>query len=175
MTDPGSPFDRSAPIINDSLTDHHCFGCGDRNPIGLQLRFREIRSASGVWAEFTPNRDHEGYLGMVHGGILATMLDEAMSWAVTNSGAIGVTGRMETAFRRPATLNRKLIVIGRVEQLRRRVIEVSGEIRDHATDDVVAEATARFVRVSPEQAQAWQESYRAGADTIFGRAARGSG
>lgn len=172
MTDPESLYDPSSPVINASLTEHHCFGCGDQNPIGLQLRFRELSDGRGVWAEFTPTQDHEGYLGMVHGGILSTMIDEAMSWAITANSVIGVTGRMEISFRHPAAVGRPMIVAGRVLHLRRRVIDVEGEIRDSETQQLVASATARFVRVSQEQAQAWQEAYRAGSETVFGHAAR---
>lgn len=175
MIDVDERFDPSSPVVNDSLADHHCFGCGDRNPIGLQLRFRKLVDNDGVWAEFTPTRDHEGYLGMVHGGILATMLDEAMSWAITAGGALGVTARMETAFRQPAKIGETLLVIGRISATRRRVIEVEGEILRRDDSKIIASATARFVRVSQEQAQAWQQAYAAADGTFFGQAARRGG
>lgn len=163
-------FDSSTPSINEQLADHHCFGCGDLNPIGLQLRFRRLPEA-GVWARFETNRNHEGYLGMLHGGILSTMMDEAMSWAVTDAGLIGVTGRMSVAFRRPARVGSPLIVTGKVISERRRVIDAEGSVIDEETGEVIAEAEARFVRVSPEQAEEWQSAYGAPEDSSFARAA----
>lgn len=168
-TDDYQRFDASKPSINEQLADHHCFGCGDLNPIGLQLRFRRLPEG-GVWARFETNRNHEGYLGMLHGGILSTMMDEAMSWAVTDAGLIGVTGRMSVAFRRPARVGAPLIVTGKVVTERRRVIEAAGSVIDEESGDVIAEAEARFVRVSPEQAEAWQSAYGAPDDSSFGRA-----
>ncbi len=59
--------------------DHGCFGCGRLNLHGLRLRF--VQEGDGVRAPFTPRLVDEGYGGVVHGGIVATLLDEAMAWA----------------------------------------------------------------------------------------------
>lgn len=166
----GAAFDVSAPVINDGAVDHWCFGCGNLNDYGLHLRFR-VHGADGVWAELTPTRRHEGYLGMAHGGILATILDEAMSWAVTSKGDIGVTARMEVTFRRPARTDAALRVIGEVIQQRSRTIDTRAVIRDVESNEVLAEATGRFVRVSREQAAAWRAGYGAQPDaSAFGAA-----
>jgi len=55
-----------------------CFVCGAHNPHGLRLRFR--REGDEVRADFTPQTQHAGFRGIVHGGILSTVLDEAMFW-----------------------------------------------------------------------------------------------
>src|SRR3712207_6174508 len=81
--------------------DHHCFGCGRLNPHGLRLQFFELEESRGVWADFTPTREHEGFTGMVHGGIVTAVLDEAMGWAVFVGGAWAVTGRLAVEFREP--------------------------------------------------------------------------
>ncbi|MFW6074114.1 MAG: PaaI family thioesterase [Chloroflexota bacterium] len=171
MTIDLAALDTAAEVINDSLSDHHCFGCGDLNPSGLQLRFRLLPNDDGVWARFSPDRGHEGYLGMVHGGILSTMLDEAMSWAITTSGALGVTARMEVAFRQPASVGDELIVVGQVQDRRRRLIDVRGSIYRVSDHGLIADAEARFMKVSSEQAAAWRSAYRADASSAFGRAA----
>jgi uncharacterized protein (TIGR00369 family) len=164
-------FDLASAVINDDVIEHHCFGCGSLNPIGLQLRFR-AHGPDGVWAEFTPTRAHEGYLGIAHGGILATILDEAMSWAVTRAGDLGVTGRMNIAFRRPAQIGSTLRATGRVITRQSRTIHAAAEIRDTETGALIADAEARFVRVSKDQAAAWNEQYGAGiVGTAFGDAA----
>lgn len=165
-------FDTSVPAINDDTIDHHCFGCGNQNPNGLRLRFRPLTDG-GVWANFTPTRDHEGYMGMTHGGILSTVLDEAMSWAVTHNGDLGVTARMSLAFRRPVHLGQQLRVLAWVVGRKARAIDTRAEVRDVETGAVLAQADGRFMRVTTEQAAAWREAYGEQIDeSAFGAAAR---
>lgn len=163
-------FDPSLPAINGTEVEHYCFGCGSQNPHGLLLRFRRRREG-GIWADFTPARTHEGYLGMTHGGILATIADEAMSWAVADGGDIGVTARMALTFRRPARVGEALRAVGTVTQSRGRAIDAEARIFTVEGDEVVAEASARFIRISPKQAREWRDSYgAAGDESVFGEA-----
>lgn len=154
MTD---AFDRSAPIINRQSREHHCFGCGTQNDVGLQLAFRHAPSC--VWAELRPDQRYEGYIGMVHGGILSAMLDEAMSWAITAEGDFAVTARLNTSFRNPAQVGSLLRVEGRIVEKRRRVIDTAAVITDVASGTVVADAEGRFMRVDSKQAEAWRAAY----------------
>jgi len=140
------------------VTDHSCFGCGERNPIGLKLTF--FRQGEAVEASFTPRPEHEGYIGLVHGGIVATLLDEAMSWAVISAtGRLMVTARMAIAFRRPVAVGQPLRVRGWVEQQQRRLVRARAEVRDAAAGLVLAEAEGTFLRVAAEQERAWRERY----------------
>jgi acyl-coenzyme A thioesterase PaaI-like protein len=165
-------FDASIPAINDDTIDHHCFGCGNQNPAGLKLRFRPLADG-GVWADFAPNRDHEGYMGMTHGGILSTIADEAMSWAVTYAGDLGVTARMSLVFRRPVRLGQDIRVLAWVVGRKARAVDTRAEVRDRGTGELLATAEGRFMRVTPEQAQAWREAYGDQIDeSAFGAAAR---
>lgn len=171
LTDSPLRHDYSVEPINEDTIDHHCFGCGNGNPHGLRLRFRPLPEG-GVWADFTPDRDHEGYLGMTHGGILSTVADEAMSWAVTAAGELGVTARMSLAFRRPARLGSALSVEAWIVERSKRMIATRAEIRAVESGDLLAEADARFVRVSPAQAAAFRAGYGVGIDdSAFGAAA----
>lgn len=154
-------FDPAAPVINSSAVDHWCFGCGNLNEHGLQLRFR-AHGSQAVWADFTPAHGQEGYLGMTHGGILATVLDEAMSWAITHTGAFGVTARMSVTYRNPARIGSPVRVIGEVLRMRSRTVETRAEIREVASDALIAGAEGRFVLVSPEQAAEWRAAYGVG-------------
>lgn len=162
-------FDPTLPALNETEVEHYCFGCGSQNPYGLKLRFR--RSEGGIWADFTPLKFHEGYLGMTHGGILSTVADETMSWAVTDSGEIAVTARMTMTFRRPARVGETLRSIGRVVTNRGRAIDTEARIISLDDGKAVAEASARFIRVSPEQAREWRDAYGADEDeSPFGEA-----
>jgi uncharacterized protein (TIGR00369 family) len=142
-------------LVN-SASDHGCFGCGERNPIGLHLKFRRVDGA--VQAEFTPKPVYEGYAAMMHGGIVSTLLDEAMSWAVIDQGNLAVTAKMDIEFKRPVPVTEPLLVSGRVVRDRRRLVEASGELRS-TSGELLASASAIFMRVSEEQQRAWEGIY----------------
>jgi uncharacterized protein (TIGR00369 family) len=136
--------------------DHGCFGCGIQNEIGLRLAF--YRTDDGVTATFTPRAEHEGYTRMTHGGIVSTVLDEAMSWAVIDSGRLAVTARMSVDFRRPVPSGEALTINARVTRDRGRAVETRGEIRS-ANGEALASSTGLFVRVSEEQQREWESTY----------------
>ena len=142
--------------------DHGCFGCGRLNPHGLRLRFFRAAGGDGVWAPFTPQVEHEGFTGVVYGGIITAVLDEAMAWAVYARGVWTMTGRIEVRFRRPVAIGVPTRAVGRVVADRGRVLDVAGELRREADDALLAEATAIFFRVPEEQARAWRERYLGG-------------
>jgi uncharacterized protein (TIGR00369 family) len=151
--------DLGQPLIVRS--DHGCFGCGRLNPRGLRLAFRTLPAAlgPGVWAPFVPDRELEGYAGVVHGGIVSTVLDEIMAWALYERGVWAVTAELSVRFRRPIVIDTPTRAIGRLVVDRGRLIEASGEIRTVSDDVALASATGRFVRVPAEQAAAWAERY----------------
>jgi uncharacterized protein (TIGR00369 family) len=82
--------------------------CGQDNPIGLKLRF--TRAGEGVRAEFTPSELHAGYEGLVHGGILAALVDDAIANIWATRGQEAVTAKIEVRFRREAKPGERLIV-----------------------------------------------------------------
>lgn len=88
-----------------------CFVCGPDNPIGLRLEFRPYQD--GVQATFVPTDLHVGYEGLVHGGILAALVDDALAniWFVRGQPA--VTGKIEVRFRRPVRPGDRLVVTAR--------------------------------------------------------------
>lgn len=139
-----------------TTTDHGCFGCGERNPSGLRLAF--YRDGARVRANFTPRPEHEGYVRMTHGGIVSTLLDEAMSWAVIDSGRLAVTAKMEVEFRRPVPVGAPVEVTGEVVRDRGRLVEARGEVRS-ADGALLARSRGTFARVSPEQQAAWEATY----------------
>jgi len=82
--------------------------CGQDNPIGLKLKFSRV--GEGVWAEFTPSDLHAGYEGLVHGGILAALIDDAMANVWAANGREAVTAKIEVRFRQEAKPGEKLLV-----------------------------------------------------------------
>lgn len=157
-------YQRGKHVGNDqnrvnTTIDHGCFGCGAQNGMGLQLEF--YRTDDGVIATFSPRTEHEGYTRMTHGGIVSTLLDEAMSWAVIDSGRLAVTARMSVDFRKPVPSGEPVTVTGTVTRDRGRAVETSGEIRD-SNSQVMASSTGLFIRVSDEQQREWEETYLIG-------------
>jgi len=122
----------------------YCFACGQQAPVGLHLRF-DYKNGEAV-CRCVVERVFQGYEGVVHGGIVATLLDEAMAKAVLHTGVVAVTGRMEISYRRPVRVETPLLLRGRVVEARSRVFICSAEVLSE-DGDLCAEATSTYVRV----------------------------
>jgi hypothetical protein len=78
-------------LLDERLYQQYCFACGRQNPIGLQMQFRRDGD-DGVHCEYTPRPEGQGFPGVVHGGVLVSLMDEAMAWAMFAAHrAVGVT------------------------------------------------------------------------------------
>jgi uncharacterized protein (TIGR00369 family) len=112
--------------IDTDLRDSLCFGCGQNNTIGLKLRFQwDGRTAR---TEFIPGKQYQGWLGVVHGGILTSMLDEAVSHAARFQGMNCLTAKMQIKFIRPALVDEPLIITASITRNTRRLIESKATI-----------------------------------------------
>lgn len=132
-----------------SAYDQVCFACGDRNHHGLHMRFE--RAEDGVRCRYTPREADQGFPGTMHGGIISTLMDEAMAWALwSHARALGVTAKMETRYRRPVPSEAPLVVQARVAASRGRRYELAASIED-VEGNVLVEATALFLRFSPDE------------------------
>lgn len=95
---------------------NHCFGCGPANPQGLHLTFTTDTSdpaAITATCHFQLDRMHEGPPGHIHGGIVAALLDEAMSKLNRPLNVLAMTRHMEIDYLRPVPLYQPLVLIGR--------------------------------------------------------------
>lgn len=121
-----------------------CFGCGRNNPIGLQLDGFTVDDGE-VSASFAPRELYRGFEGVLHGGVLATALDEMMSWtAILDQGVFVVTGKLDLRFRNPAPVTGVFRLVARVDERRGRRLMISGEC--HRPDgEVAAEASGLFL------------------------------
>ena len=105
-----SGVQKPVPITNPFVNhdEYNCFGCDPNNPIGLGLTFELQTKPDGeyVTATWEPREDLEGYPGVVHGGIQATLCDEVGAWYVyAVHGKAGVTKRLEIDYMTPARLS----------------------------------------------------------------------
>lgn len=117
----------------------HCFGCGPDNPIGLKLVFQ--RDGGTARAQFTPTELHQGWSGMVHGGIILVLLDEAVSYAALFEGMYAITARFQARLSRPGRVGQELIITSSVTRKTRKLVETQAKVA--LTDGtVLAEATA---------------------------------
>ena len=126
--------------------DRYCFVCGEKNPFGLQLEpVGKDGRGTILW---TPEKRHQGYSGVVHGGLISTLLDEAMAYAGMSVAGFCATADMEVKFRKP-------VLIGETVRIEAELVERRGPIlRLKASafqgDEEKARATATFVTVRGE-------------------------
>jgi uncharacterized protein (TIGR00369 family) len=126
--------------LNTDLNEGLCFGCGLNNPIGLKLKF--TRDGDSCRAEFTPDKAHQGWPGVVHGGIIASLLDEAMSYAAYFEGVTCLTASMNIRLRQPVKVEEPLVITASVTKNSRKLFESKASIRLR-DGTVVAESTAK--------------------------------
>ena len=120
-----------------------CFVCGAHNPHGLHLRFH--REGDEVHADFTPQAQHAGFRGIIHGGILSTVLDEAMFWAAASTQKqFCLAAELNVRFVDKVTVGQKLVCVARLKANRGRLWESEAELRDEQ-GKVYARATCKQV------------------------------
>src|SRR5688572_20740115 len=106
-----------------------CVVCGRDNPSGLGLSLFVDPASGVVRLAYTPRAVHIGFEGVVHGGVLGTVIDEAMVWAATWAGKrFCLCGEMTVRYSAPAAVGRELLVEARVESARPRLIQTAAEI-----------------------------------------------
>jgi acyl-coenzyme A thioesterase PaaI-like protein len=113
--------------MSDNELNQWCFACGKLNPIGLKLEFFEEQGK--YMANFTAGPEHQGYDGIVHGGIISTLLDEIMARYPYTKGLNSVTARLEVRYRQPTPIGQRLTLTGWVTGHRGRIYEMAGTVQ----------------------------------------------
>ncbi len=135
--------------MNQQPVSRTCFVCGVENPAGLHMRFYETDTEPAqVVAEYTVPAHFQGYPGVVHGGIIASMLDEVTSRTIFRGSPTRfvVTAKLAVRYRKPVPVETPLRLTGRVVEDKGRVITVAGEILG-PDGTLLAEAEATLVEV----------------------------
>jgi acyl-coenzyme A thioesterase PaaI-like protein len=112
-----------------ALSQATCFACGEGNPHGLRLRFTCVE-AGRVEAGWEPRREFEGFQGVIHGGIVSTVLDEAMSKAVSSLGWQALTAELRVRLKHTVCSGESLQVRGWVVERRKRRIVTEATLTD---------------------------------------------
>ncbi len=107
----------------------NCFVCGERNPNGLKLVFDIDREKKTIKTTFTALPAFQGYDGIVHGGIISTLLDEAMAKLSFELGYDTVTATLEVRFKKPAPILEPLEVYGEIIEVNHRMVKAKASIK----------------------------------------------
>ncbi len=118
--------------------DKHCFACGDLNEYGLHADITTDDDNTSHCIISVPSR-FQGWKGMVHGGIISTLLDEISIYACRNISLRGVTAEIDVKFRKPVPIDTELELKAKVIDIRRKMVSVQAELlvggEVHATAD----------------------------------------
>jgi uncharacterized protein (TIGR00369 family) len=121
-----------------------CFGCGGANEAGMLLTFEQDNENRRIVGKFVLGERYQGGGGMLHGGIIALLLDEAMGKVCRFRDALAVTAEMSIDFLKPIRVDQEIVVEAFETAQRGRNLFQMGEIRDSA-GQVLARGRARFV------------------------------
>jgi uncharacterized protein (TIGR00369 family) len=131
-----------------------CFVCGDPSINPRSLELRSYAEEGMVKALFRPQREHAGYPGMVHGGILVSVLDEISIWAASLAAeSFCVTREFRTKFRKPARPGEELSLEAQVTKQHGRLLTVEAKATNLKGEEVAC-SVGRFFPAFPEE---WQK------------------
>ena len=138
---------QSEKPANYTLNNDKCFVCGMNNPFGLQVH-PEIRDAgASVRIECTPPEHLQGWEDILHGGILSTLLDEAITYVgISTFDQHAVTAQLEVRFRNPAPTGVKLFVLAERIKVSKRLVEAKAEVT-LSDGTVIATGTGKVMPV----------------------------
>lgn len=128
---------------------HMCFGCGKANPIGLQLDFTE--EGEIYKTVFVPGENHQGYPGIMHGGIASTLMDEVMGRYLWAKGIIAPTAELTVRFKAPVPIGQPVTVTGQVTTQKGRLFKTQSRLT-LADGTVAIEAEGKFIAAKDQVA-----------------------
>jgi uncharacterized protein (TIGR00369 family) len=133
----------SVPFL--MVDDGMCFVCGERNPKGLQLKFTVFPQKRRIETSLTLSPEFQGWKGIVHGGIITTILDELMAKLAQELGIKAVTAALEVRFKNVARVFEEIRAIGEVTRIEKRLIYAQAQaLRGDGT--VIAEAFGKLLK-----------------------------
>ncbi|NTW58048.1 MAG: PaaI family thioesterase [Nitrospirae bacterium] len=125
--------------------NQRCYVCGKDNPSGLQASFEIDKNARTIIGRFTPRQEHEGWQNIVHGGVVAALLDEAMVKLAAHLGIPAVSAEITVKFRAPASAGEELAITGRIVKEASRLVEAEAIVSKGLI--VVAEAKGKLLKI----------------------------
>jgi len=132
--------------MKDFNDDQHCFVCGKKNPAGLKIEFHENQQNGEVDAEIVFPPHLQGWQDTVHGGLLATVLDETMIKAAAAVGVKCVTAEITVKYNKPAFTGKTYQAHGKLLQMRGRIVTAESRIGD-ASGQIYAHAVGKLFKI----------------------------
>ncbi|MEW6685069.1 MAG: PaaI family thioesterase [Candidatus Edwardsbacteria bacterium] len=126
------------------LDDEMCFACGKKNEQGLKLSFTQDKDGVAR-AFFTPEKKYQGWNGILHGGIISTLLDEAMAQAAAAKGLKTVTIKLNIQFKKPAIIGEKILLEGSIKDDSKKIVH-SEAILKREDGTILALAQGKLVK-----------------------------
>lgn len=127
------------------IDDQMCFACGKENPDGLHLDF-QLLDDGRLRTEYTPPRKFQGFKDILHGGIVAVLMDETMIHLAFRRGEKVVTGKIEIKLRQPARIGEKITVTAELLSDSGRRMELAAEAK-REDGNVLAEGRATMIKI----------------------------
>lgn len=127
-----------------------CFGCGGGNPRGMQLAFEQDDAAHRIRASIRLGPEYQGGPGFIHGGVIATVLDEVMSKVSRFREVRAVTAELVIEYLKPVSTDELLVVEGYETDRKGRVLHRAAEIRNEE-GVVLARGRGRFIEIGPRE------------------------
>ena len=144
---------------------HGCLVCGRDNPHGLHLSSLVDSDSGSVQSTFIPAAHHIGFENIIHGGILATLLDELMVWsAIWASGKACVAAEMSLRFVHTAGVGQPLDAVATVTRNRSRLVETTSTI--HHNGNLICTATGKYAPLGKAHTQAFLKTLVASPSTV---------
>ncbi len=129
----------------DLQDDQMCYACGSKNTAGLRLHFRHPQKYL-LTSNVVFKKRHQGYKDIVHGGLVATVLDEMMVNLCWKEKMPAVTAELTVRLKKPAKVGQKIFLEGRISKEKGRAIYASANARTE-TGELLAEANAVCIRI----------------------------
>lgn len=132
------------------LQKNYCFACGKHNPDGMQLRFTYDEESDHFVSRFRLGKRYTGPPGHCHGGIIATILDEAMGKVNKLRNVVAVTAEITVNYLKPVPLNKPLRVEAWEVKVQGRQHINTAEILNQK-DEVLARSRGLFIAIDPHK------------------------
>ncbi len=131
-----------------------CFVCGRENPIGLKMHFY-ADDGGRVHATYSPRPEHQGFPGVMHGGLVTAMLDELIGRTAIANDLWCMTAKLQVRFHRPVPIGQTLTLCGEITRQTGRLLEGRGEIRSEE-GALLAEAHGTYLPIPSEMLEQYK-------------------
>jgi uncharacterized protein (TIGR00369 family) len=154
------------PLMRELPHTHSCFVCGESNAAGLRLRFET--DGRIVQTRFQTRLEHIGFKGVMHGGLIATVLDEVMVWAcAVGTRKFAFCAELTVRFLNPVKPGEEVIATGELASNRRnRIFEATGTLCD-LSGKILAEATGKYLPIKADDASEMATDFVGDADWLL--------